>query len=91
MSKITLKGYIKVPKSELNMIIKELEIHKKLTREELGCVTFKVTQSKENPTRFDVYEEFMSEAAFDYHQKRVLSSRWGKKTKNVKRFYEIYE
>ncbi|XQW88447.1 putative quinol monooxygenase [Aeromonas veronii] len=56
----------------------ELDNHIQLTRAESGCLIFEVTQDLLNPCRFDVYEEFVDEAAFQVHQARVKSSRWGK-------------
>ena len=87
--KITLKGFIEVPESDLEVVLEELEIHKQLTQSEPGCITFKVIQSKNNPTRFNVYEEFESREDFEYHQQRVRSSNWGVVSKNCKRSYEI--
>ncbi|NNN85815.1 antibiotic biosynthesis monooxygenase [Vibrio sp. A8-1] len=91
MSKVTLKGFILVPESELEVVKIELENHKRLTLEEPGCITFKVTENSENPSRFDVYEEFIDKPAFEYHQDRVKTSHWGKVTVNVERHYEILE
>ncbi|ELX4135403.1 putative quinol monooxygenase [Vibrio sp. PNB22_8_1] len=91
MSKVTLKGFILVPESELELVKSELVNHKTLTLEESGCITFIVTENSENPLRFDVYEEFTDKAAFERHQKRVKASNWGKVTVNVKRHYEISE
>ena len=39
--------------------------------------------------RFDVYEEFVSEQAFEFHQNRVKDSDWGVVSKNVTRFYVV--
>nr|WP_319552276.1 antibiotic biosynthesis monooxygenase [uncultured Vibrio sp.] len=89
MSKVILKGYILVPESKLQVVKKELENHTRLTLLEAGCITFRVIQSAENSLRFDVYEEFVDEAAFEAHQVRVKESHWGKVTKNVERHYEI--
>ncbi|MGO2341690.1 putative quinol monooxygenase [Vibrio litoralis] len=91
MSKVTLKGFILVPESDLKLVKRELVNHKRLTLEESGCITFSVTQNSENFLRFDVYEEFKDKASFDQHQKRVKSSHWGKVTVNVERHYEIFE
>ncbi|TOM29237.1 antibiotic biosynthesis monooxygenase, partial [Vibrio parahaemolyticus] len=71
MSKVTLKGFILVPESELESVKSELVNHKRLTLEESGCITFSVTQNSEDPLRFDVYEEFIDKMAFAYHQQRV--------------------
>ncbi len=73
------------------MVKNELVNHKRLTLEEIGCITFSVTENSENPLRFDVYEEFTDKAAFEHHQKRVKASNWGKVTVNVERYYEIFE
>lgn len=91
MSKIILKGFILVPESELDLVKRELGHHKRLTLEEPGCLTFSVTEHSEDPLRFDVYEEFTDQVAFEYHQARVKASRWGQVTVNVERHYEILE
>lgn len=91
MSKVILKGFILVPQSELELVKKELIIHKNLTLKEEGCITFSVTENIQNPLRFEVYEEFVDKVAFEEHQKRVKASKWGKVTANVTRHYEIIE
>ena len=91
MSKVILKGFIVVPEEDLLSVEKELKNHVKLTLEEPGCITFKVNQSKNVPTRFDVYEEFIDKASFEAHQARVKLSTWGKISANVKRYYDISE
>ena len=89
MSKVFLKGFIMVPQAELAVVMDELSNHIRLTREETGCLVFEVAQSKSDPCRFDVYEEFINQAAFESHQRRVKSSRWGKVTVNVDRRYTV--
>lgn len=91
MSKVRLKGFILVPKSELELVKAELVNHTRLTLEEPGCIHFSVTESLTNPLRFDVYEEFKDKAAFDHHQRRVKASHWGEVTVKVERHYEIFE
>ena len=91
MPKVTLKGFILVPESDLELVQAELVNHTRLTLEETGCITFSVTQNQENPFRFDVYEEFADKESFDLHQQRVKASHWGKVTVNVERHYEILE
>ena len=90
MSKVTLKGFILVPESELELVKMELVNHQRLTLEEAGCITFSVIQNSENSLRFDVYEEFVDKASFEQHQKRVKASHWGKVTVNVERHYELF-
>ncbi|EJB5285464.1 antibiotic biosynthesis monooxygenase [Vibrio vulnificus] len=91
MSKVTLKGFILVSESELELVKSELVNHKRLTLEESGCITFSVIQNAENALRFDVYEEFTDKVAFEQHQERVKASHWGKVTVNVERHYEVFE
>ncbi|MFB2855039.1 putative quinol monooxygenase [Aeromonas allosaccharophila] len=89
MGKVILQGFIIVPLSELTIVKRELDAHIHLTRAETGCLIFKVTQDPLNSCRFDVYEEFVDQAAFQAHQARVKSSRWGKITVNVERHYTV--
>lgn len=89
MSKVTLKGFILVPESDLELVQTELPNHTRLTLEETGCITFSVVQNSDNPLRFDVYEEFADKESFELHQQRVKASYWGKVAVNVERHYEI--
>ncbi|MBT5903089.1 MAG: antibiotic biosynthesis monooxygenase [Opitutaceae bacterium] len=89
MSKVVLSGCILVPESELRQVKAALAKHILLTRAESGCLVFNVTACPSDKTRFDVYEEFESAAAFKFHQQRVATSSWGTCTKNVTRYYNI--
>ena len=89
LAKVILQGFIIVPDSELEVVKSELIIHKRLTLKETGCLNFTVTPDEINPHKFSVYEEFINQEAFDNHQARVKSSKWGEVTKNVERNYQI--
>ncbi|WP_110689761.1 putative quinol monooxygenase [Salinicola endophyticus] len=89
MPKVILQGFILIPETELDLVRYELETHKRLTLEEPGCITFEVVENLDNPCRFDVYEEFVDESAFQQHQERVAVSRWGEVTVNVERHYTV--
>jgi autoinducer 2-degrading protein len=89
MNSVILKGFIIVPPNDLAAVKNELDNHIQLTRSETGCLIFEVTQDPLNPCRFDVYEEFADQAAFQAHQARVKSSRWGDITVNVERHYTV--
>ena len=91
LRKIILEGYIIVPDADLEIIKNELKTHINLTREEVGCIKFIVEQDQNDKNRFNVYEEFLDQNAFNSHQNRVKNSYWGKVTKNVKRDYKIFE
>jgi len=91
LSKIILQGHIVVPESDIEIVESELANHIELTREEAGCLKFTVEQDPNVTGRFNVYEEFSSREAFDYHQQRVRASYWGKVTKDVERHYKISE
>lgn len=91
MPKVILKGHIIVPNEDLEVIKTALLIHIKLTQCEPGNLIFRVDQDESNLNKFDVYEEFINQAAFEFHQKRVKQSDWGNVTKNVERHYQILE
>lgn len=89
MLKVILQGYIIVPEKELELIINELDNHRFLTRQEKGCLVFNVEQCPSNRYKFNVYEEFTDQAAFETHQQRVKASLWGRVSQNAKRYYQI--
>lgn len=89
MSKIIVEGYILVSEEDMEIVETELPIHADLTKKEHGCITFNVTKDKVDRHRFNVYEVFSSAKAFEYHQHRIKSSRWGAITKNVVRHYQV--
>lgn len=89
MPNVVLQGYILVPESDLAAVKAELLNHVALTCIEKGCVVFRVNQCVEDPLRFNVYEEFVDQLAFDLHQKRVETSFWAEVTVRVERHYEI--
>ena len=89
MQKVILEGYIEVSEEDMEIVEIELPIHSDLTKNEKGCIAFKVTKDNAAKNRFNVYEEFESTEAFEYHQKRIKTSRWGAITKNVVRNYQI--
>ena len=77
-----------VSEQELNIIIKFLPEHIKLTRQEEGCVSFEVKQTP-NPLIWDVHEVFENRQSFEKHQRRISGSVWGIKTQHIQRLYEI--
>ena len=91
MGKVTLVGYIVVREEDLESVLAELPTHIALTRAEPGCISFEVTPSKHGSGQFDVAEAFTNRAAFERHQERVKTSRWGELTVNVARHYVVEE
>ena len=89
--KVVLEGHIKVPSAQLEFVKIELEEHIKRTRQEEGCLVVQIQRRSNDPTVFDVYEEFIDKTAFEYHQSRVKNSRWGEFTKDVERQYTVTE
>ncbi|VAW52454.1 hypothetical protein MNBD_GAMMA05-1075 [hydrothermal vent metagenome] len=89
MSKVILKGYIIASDFDLAAVKKELAIHILLTRQEEGCLVFEVSQDKKNMNRFNVYEEFTSQEAFNAHQQRLTNTEWGKISSQLKKYYKI--
>lgn len=91
MPKIILEGHIVVSDRDLAAVMAELPTHIQLTRQEEGCLRFDVTQSPHAENVFFVSEEFIDQAAFEAHQRRVKSSDWGRVASNVERHYQVTE
>ncbi len=83
------KGYIIVSDEQLTIVKEALILHKELTLQESGCITFKVTQDNIDSNKYTVYEEFIDQQAFVIHQVRVKNSYWGKVTINLQRTYRM--
>lgn len=91
MPKVVLQGYIEVPAAQRAVVESLLPEHIALTREEVGCLVFKVWPDEHDSQRYHVYEEFADRAAFEQHQLRVKRSRWGSSTVDLKRHYTVCE
>lgn len=91
MNRVILEGVIRVPPDFLDVVLGELGTHIRLTREEEGCLIFRVDQRCHDPSVFDVYEEFTDRASFEAHQTRVRKSSWGECTRDMIREYTITE
>lgn len=91
MTKIVLSGHILVSETELDQIRAALVPHQVATRDEVGCLVFRVQEDPHIRGKFNVYEEFVDQHAFEYHQQRVQDSDWGKISRNVQRFYAVKE
>lgn len=89
MPKVILQGYIEIPATDIELVRNELSKHVELSRKEAGCLIFDLEEDTKNGQRFNVYEEFANQEAFDAHQERVRGSRWGNITKNAVRNYKI--
>jgi len=75
---------------EAELVRQYLPKHKELTTEEIGCVSFEVTETAD-PLIWKVEELFTNQATFDAHQKRTRASVWGRETSTITREYEISE
>lgn len=89
MGKITVQGYITVPSAQLDAIKEALAEHISLTREEEGCLIFEVVQRVDEPLVFDLYEEFIDDAAFAAHQARSKQTRWAEISADVTRDFDV--
>ena len=88
MSKIILEGYVLAFDSDLAAIRRELPNHIRLTLQEEGCLVFKVSQDSKNINRFNVYEEFISQDAFNAHQQRLSKTKWGNVSSRLEKHYK---
>ena len=76
--------------SEAAIVHENLPQHIKLSRQEPGCITFKVLAT-EDPLVWQVSERFESCEAFAAHQSRVQVSEWGRATVGIQRRYVVKE
>lgn len=89
MKKIVLKGFIIVPAADLAAVLDELPNHVSNTISEKGCLVFDVSQDAVDQHKLHVYEEFESKLAFEQHQARVASAKWGAVAQHCERHYEV--
>lgn len=75
---------------EVALVERYLDEHRRLTREESGCLSFDVTATAD-PLIWKVEELFSSKEAFNAHQLRTKSSEWGIQTRSIVREYQITE
>lgn len=73
---------------EAALVRQYLPEHKKLTKEENGCVSFEVTETAD-PLIWKVEELFSNQTTFDAHQTRTRASVWGSETRAIAREYDI--
>ena len=91
MGKVILTGYVIVPEGEIDILKPAIAEHIKFTLAEPGCLEFSLTQSKDEPLKYSLYEEFVDRAAFELHQTRTKASKWANLSKNVERHFSILE
>lgn len=86
---ITLSGrLICANADDLALIRAHLPDHIRLSRAEVGCLSFEVHETAD-PLVWSVDETFTDQAAFDAHQARTRASAWFAATAHIKRDYTI--
>lgn len=86
---VRLSGFLRCASVEdIQLVETHLPAHLRLTRAELGCIFFDVTQT-DDPLVWRVEELFVDRAAFDFHQQRTRASEWFTATSTIPRDYEI--
>lgn len=73
---------------EAAAVRRHLQAHIALTRGEAGCIQFEV-EPTDDPFVWTVFEQFVSQEAFDAHQARVQASDWSQVTAGISRDYVI--
>ena len=87
--KVTVRGYIIVPKQDIEAVRSALADHIGQSLNEPGCLAFEVQQDANNECKFHVYEEFVDQRAYELHRRQIRQSHWGQVTWNVARHYEV--
>ncbi len=91
MGKIVVTGHLQVPESELDTVLEGLQLHIELSRQESGNLVFEITQDESDQHKLNIYEEYNSPEAFEFHKERAKSSAWAAISQNVERHLEISE
>ena len=89
MGVIHLTGTMTCPADRLAEVRAALPRHIALTRAELGCLSFEV--SEEPSGHFRVDETFADRAAFEAHNARGAASDWARVTDGLPRDYSVTE
>jgi quinol monooxygenase YgiN len=86
---IVVRGTIICAPDDVEMLVARVKDHIQLTRLEVGCIAFDITQSSDDPCVFDVSERFIDQPAFDIHTARTRASVWWEQTKHIPRDLKI--
>ena len=87
--RVYLDGHLDVPPARLGTVLAALPVHIALTRDEVGCLSFEVTEAVDVPGRLVVSEVFSDRAAFEHHQRRTRASDWFTVSEGIPRSYTI--
>lgn len=91
MSKVIVSGQIYVPLASLEQLRPAIATHVDLSRAEAGCLAFNLEENRDEPGRFDLYEEFVDSEAFEVHKRRTADSQWGTLGQDVQKDFEVRE
>jgi len=86
---VWLSGYMIVPTADLSGVKRALPKHIRLSKQEGGCLFFRVWQDEERPCKFHVIERFKSLKAYHRHQARLKTSEWALVSRNAERHYDV--
>lgn len=89
MPRVRLAGQlICADAEEAEIVRRHLPDHLVATRAEQGCLSFEVTPTAD-PLVWQVAEVFADAAAFEVHQRRMVTSPWGRATAKIERRYTV--
>jgi quinol monooxygenase YgiN len=73
---------------EVEIVRLHLPEHIRLTRAEMGCISFDVTQT-DDLLIWKVEERFQDRKSFELHQQRTRSSAWWAATAEISRGFKV--
>nr|WP_321509728.1 putative quinol monooxygenase [uncultured Celeribacter sp.] len=76
MGRVLLTGTMRCAPHEVDDVVALLDLHRRLSRAEPGCLQFDLWQDELDPSLFHVHEVFRSESDFEAHQTRTRRSDW---------------
>lgn len=80
---IIVSGLMEIAPADLDRFTALTRELVEATRREPGCVEYRFAQSIEKAERFEVFEEFVDQAALDEHARADHYRGWGRALKDI--------
>lgn len=73
---LTLVAFMTAKPGTEPLLLEKIDALVSETRTEPGCINYDIHQHKTDPHRFVFYENFVDQAAFDYHFTQPYTKEW---------------
>ena len=76
MSKIIIKGYMRVAECDVDVVTAALDYHRAKCLQSPGCLLFEIYPSQQDRQVFNFHYEFADNDAFEHYQTTLNRSAW---------------